>query len=144
MNRYDPNIHQRRSIRLKGYDYSQAGLYFITICCQDRIYRFGNVVNGEMILNEYGQIAYDEWLKTPEVRPNVQLGEFIIMPNHIHGIIRLVGRWANRIRPSIRTNSIRPNGKRANPIRPKACGRHRKPLAPLFEGINHRLPDNWV
>ena len=92
MNRYDPNIHQRRSIRLKGYDYSQAGLYFITICCQDRIYRFGNVVNGEMILNEYGQIAYDEWLKTPEVRPNVQLGEFIIMPNHIHGIIQLLGR----------------------------------------------------
>ena len=90
--KYNPNIHHRRSIRLKGYDYSQAGLYFITICCQDRICRFGDVVNREMKLNEYGQIAYNEWLKTPEIRPNVELGEFIIMPNHMHGIIRLYGR----------------------------------------------------
>lgn len=89
MNKYNPHIHHRRSIRLKGYDYSQAGLYFITICCQDRICRFGNLVNGEMVLNEFGIIAYNEWLKTPEIRPNVELGAFIIMPNHMHGIIRL-------------------------------------------------------
>ncbi len=89
---YNPNIHHRRSIRLKGYDYSQAGLYFVTICCQDRICRFGDVVNGEMKLNEYGTVAYNEWMKTPELRTNVELGEFIIMPNHIHGIIRLHGR----------------------------------------------------
>jgi REP element-mobilizing transposase RayT len=92
MNRYNPNIHHRRSIRLKGYDYTQAGLYFITICCQDRICRFGNVENGEMILNEYGQIAYNEWVKTPKIRPNVELGEFVVMPNHIHGIIRFLSR----------------------------------------------------
>ena len=92
MNNYNPYIHHRRSIRLKGYDYAQAGLYFITICCQDRICRFGNVVNGEMKLNEYGIVAYNEWAKTPEIRPNVELGEFIIMPNHMHGIIRLLGR----------------------------------------------------
>jgi len=97
MNKYNPNIHHRRSIRLKGYDYSQAGLYFITICCQDRACLFGEIVwtnriRAEMILNEYGQIAFNEWLKTPEIRPNVELGEFVIMPNHMHGIIRLSGR----------------------------------------------------
>ena len=66
MNKYNPNIHHRRSIRLKGYDYTQAGLFFITICCQNRICRFGDVVDGEMKLNEYGQIANDEWVKTPK------------------------------------------------------------------------------
>ncbi len=92
MNKYNPNIHHRRSIRLKGYDYAQAGLYFITICCQDRINRFGDITDRKMILNDYGQIAFNEWLKTPEIRPNVELGEFIIMPNHMHGIIRLLAR----------------------------------------------------
>jgi len=89
MKKYNPKIHHRRSIRLKGYDYAQAGLYFITICCQDRIYRFGDVVNGEMKLSQYGQIAHNEWLNTTQVRSNVELGASIIMPNHIHGIIHL-------------------------------------------------------
>lgn len=89
MSKYNPNIHHRRSIRLKGYDYTQAGLYFITICCQDRICRFGMVENGEMILNEYGQIAHDEWMKLAERFPNFELDVYQIMPNHIHGIIML-------------------------------------------------------
>ena len=63
---YNPQIHHRRSIRLKGYDYSQVGLYFITICCKDRKYRFGKIENDKMILNEYGTIAYDEWIKLTE------------------------------------------------------------------------------
>lgn len=92
MHIYNPNIHHRRSIRLQGYDYSQAGLYFITICCRDRIHHSGNVVKGEMILNENGRVAYDEWMKTPEIRTNVELGEFIIMPNHMHGIILIYDR----------------------------------------------------
>jgi putative transposase len=97
MKKYNPHIHHRRSIRLKGYDYSQAGLYFITICCQDRICRFGHIVGAnpcghpEMILNEYGQIAYDEWMKLSERFPNFELDVFQIMPNHMHGIIALVG-----------------------------------------------------
>ncbi len=90
MNQYNPNIHHRRSIRLKGYDYSRAGLYFITICCQDRVSRFGQVVNGEMVLNEFGQIAYNEWVKLSERFPNLVLDVFQIMPNHMHGIIALV------------------------------------------------------
>lgn len=84
---YNHQIHNRKSIRLKGYDYSQAGAYFVTICTKNRQCLFGEIVNGEMILNEYGIIAYDEWLKTPELRINVELDVFIVMPNHIHGII---------------------------------------------------------
>jgi len=89
---YNPAKHHRRSIRLKGYDYSQAGLYFITICTQNRACLFGRIENGVMILNEYGQIAYNEWMKTTEIRNNVELCDFVVMPNHIHGIIRLLGR----------------------------------------------------
>ncbi|CAN5252261.1 transposase [soil metagenome] len=87
--KYNPQIHHRRSIRLKGYDYSQAGLYFITICCQDMICRFGNISNKEMILNEFGKISYDEWLQLPQRFPNFVLDVFQIMPNHMHGIIAL-------------------------------------------------------
>lgn len=90
MSNYNPKKHHRKSIRLSGYDYSQAGLYFVTICCQDKICRFGHVENGTMVLNEYGQIAHDEWVKTAQIRPNVQLHEFVVMPNHIHGIIQLL------------------------------------------------------
>ena len=89
MNKYNPNIHHRRSIRLKGYDYSQAGLYFITICCQDRICRFGYIKGDEMVLNEYGKIAYHEWVQLCNRFPNFELDVFQIMPNHIHGIIIL-------------------------------------------------------
>jgi REP element-mobilizing transposase RayT len=90
MKRYNPKIHNRRSIRLKGYDYSKAGLYFITICRQDRINRFGQVINGEMILNEFGLIAYNEWIKLADRFSNFELDVFQIMPNHIHGIISLL------------------------------------------------------
>ena len=89
MPQYNPHLHHRRSIRLKGYDYAQAGLYFITICCQDRICRFGNVVNGEMKLNEFGIVAFNEWVKLSEHFSNFELDVFQIMPNHIHGIISL-------------------------------------------------------
>ncbi len=89
---FNPDIHHRRSIRLKGYDYAQAGLYFITICVQNRECIFGEIINGEMKFNEYGQIAYNEWMKTTEIRKNVELGEFVVMPNHMHGIVRLLDR----------------------------------------------------
>lgn len=95
----------RRSIRLKGYDYSQEGLYFVTLCCQDRICRFGKVVNGEMVLNEAGKVAENCWLQISEHFPNVALHEFVIMPNHVHGIIEItVG--ANQHLP---TNDITDN-----------------------------------
>jgi len=88
---YNPNIHHRKSIRLKGYDYSQAGAYFITICIQDRKCLFGNIGKDEMVLNENGMIAYNEWEKLPERFVNMELDVFQIMPNHMHGIIVLNG-----------------------------------------------------
>jgi REP element-mobilizing transposase RayT len=87
--KYNPKIHHRRSIRLKGYDYSQPGLYFITLCTQNRLHLFGEIKNGEMILNEAGKIAKEEWEKTAKIRKNISLGAFIIMPNHFHAIISI-------------------------------------------------------
>jgi putative transposase len=88
--KYNPKIHHRRSIRLKGYDYSQAGLYYITICCKNREYRFGDVVNGEMRLNDAGKMVENEWLKLPQRFKNIQLHEFVVMPNHFHAILQIV------------------------------------------------------
>jgi REP element-mobilizing transposase RayT len=84
---YDPNRHHRRSIRLKGYDYSQAGAYFVTICTQDRACLFGKVVNGEMRLNDAGRMVLAEWNMLPERFPHVVLDAFVVMPNHVHGIV---------------------------------------------------------
>jgi putative transposase len=87
-----PNNRQtfrRRSIRLKGYDYTQAGAYFVTVCTHDRECIFGDVAEGKMVLNGFGRIAEAEWLRTPEIRPYVELDEHSIMPNHVHGIIMI-------------------------------------------------------
>jgi putative transposase len=91
MMKYNPQKHHRRTIRMKGYDYSQQGMYFITLCCRDRACLFGDIVDGKMMLNQYGRIAYNEWINTAKIRPNVELHEFVIMPNHIHTIIRITG-----------------------------------------------------
>ncbi len=84
---YDPQKHHRRSIRLKGYDYAQAGAYFVTICAWQRECLFGEIVDDEMRLNDFGRVVEEEWLRTAEVRPNVDLDAFVIMPNHVHGTI---------------------------------------------------------
>ena len=87
--RFDPDIHFRRSIRLQNYDYSTAGAYFITICTFERECLLGDVVAGEMRLNGIGQIVQEEWLRTAEMRKNVILDEFVVMPNHFHAIIHI-------------------------------------------------------
>ena len=84
-----PRWH-RRSIRLRGHDYSSPGAYFITICTHDRLPLFGQVNDGKMVVNEYGEIARECWNAIPEHFPHVELDVFIIMPNHIHGIIWIV------------------------------------------------------
>ena len=86
---YNPDKHHRRSIRLQGYDYSQPGIYFITICTKNHECLFGEILNGEMRLNEFGKIAHQCWLEIPQHFPHVQLDEFVVMPDHIHGIIVL-------------------------------------------------------
>lgn len=90
MIQFDPQKHHRRSIRLKGYDYSKEGFYFITICCEDKAKIFGEIIDGKMILNEFGQIANEEWLNTANIRKNCKLHAHIIMPDHIHGIIEIL------------------------------------------------------
>jgi len=104
-------LPNRKSIRLKGYDYSQKGLYFITICCYQRAHLFGKVVldnEGKTItlLNEACEIAKQCWEEIPNHFQNVNLHEFIIMPNHIHGIIEFVG--ANNLSPELSANNLSP------------------------------------
>lgn len=84
---YDPPIHHRKSIRLKNYDYSQTGAYFVTICAHNRTPYFGEVKDGVMYLNRLGQLAETVWQGLPEKFAQIQLGEFVVMPNHVHGII---------------------------------------------------------
>ncbi len=81
----------RRSTRLRSYDYSQAGSYFVTICAQNRECLFGNVTDGEMHLNAAGAIVQTVWDDLPNHYPNVELDRFVVMPNHVHGIIVIVG-----------------------------------------------------
>lgn len=88
---YNPDIHHRRSIRLRGYDYSRAGAYFVTICTQNRECMFGKIVGGKMVLNDAGWMVNIVWDEMQNNYPGVETDEFIIMPNHIHGIIVLVG-----------------------------------------------------
>ena len=88
--KYNPDIHHRRSIRLTGHDYSQSGLYFITLCTIDRTCMFGNVVEGKMQLNDIGQLVEQEWLNTIKIRhDDVRLHNYIVMPNHFHAIIEI-------------------------------------------------------
>jgi len=97
MAKYNPDIHHRRSIRLKGYDYSQPGLYFITICAQNRSKLSGDIENGKMILNDAGMMVHRIWNEIPNDFRNIQLHEFVIMPNHIHGIIEITTVGADSI-----------------------------------------------
>ncbi len=87
--KYDPEKHRRRSIRLKGHDYAQAGAYFITICTHQRQCLFGQVVEGQMQLNAIGLAVQARWQTLPQNFPNLILDTWVIMPNHIHGILRL-------------------------------------------------------
>jgi len=87
MNKYNPQIHHRRSIRLKEYDYTRQGVYFVTICTYRREHLFGEVVDGKMVLNPFGRVVATYWQRLPRHFPRVQLGAWVVMPNHVHGII---------------------------------------------------------
>jgi len=99
-------MHQcnRKSIRLKGYDYSQPGWFFLTICTQNRQPIFGDIIDEEMALNEFGKIMKSEWEKTEAIRNNIEIDQYIIMPNHLHGIIGIV----DEPDPDVRANCNSP------------------------------------
>ena len=84
---YNPEKHHRRSIRLKGYDYKAEGSFFVTICVQDKEMLFGKVINNVMILNEYGIVVEYTWNDLPNHNKHIHLDNYVIMPNHVHGII---------------------------------------------------------
>ena len=87
-----PAAFHRRSIRLPGYDYTQPGAYFVTLVAHNRLCCFGEITNGEMRLNEVGQLACAQWLRLTRRFAAVELDEYVIMPNHLHGIIFLHDR----------------------------------------------------
>ncbi len=87
---YDPNKHNRRSLRLHGYDYTQAGAYFVTICVQDRHCAFGKVIDGIMRQSPIGEVAYRFWQEISDHFTHVTLDAFVVMPNHVHGIVFIV------------------------------------------------------
>ncbi len=89
--KFDPQEYNRRSIRLKDYDYTQPGYYYVTIVTQNRKCLFGEINNGEMVLNEAGSMIQDIWKQLPNKYFGVDLDQFQLMPNHLHGVIVLVG-----------------------------------------------------
>ena len=94
---FDPDKQHRRSIRLRGHDYSQPALYFVTICTRDRECLFGEIRNGKMLLNEAGAAVLRTWNALPERFAPVETDSFVVMPNHVHGVIGLFPvRQANR------------------------------------------------
>ncbi len=93
------DLPYRKNIRLKNYDYSQQGAYFVTICVQGRECLFGKVVDGNVVLNDVGKLVDVWWKKIVDKYPTVQLGTYVIMPNHFHGIIDIVGAGFPRPSP---------------------------------------------
>ena len=93
---FNQDKHRRRSIRIPGYDYSQEGWCYVTICVQNMIPLFGEIKNGQIRLNAFGKIVEKEWIKTEILRSNIRLDEYVIMPNHVHGIIQILENDDNR------------------------------------------------
>ena len=110
--KYDPEQHHRRSIRLKGYDYSHTGAYFVTICTQSREYMFGEIADGDMVLNDAGQMIEKWWNKLSQKYGDVWIDTYVVMLNHFHGIITITTNTVGAnpcIRPDETNPCIRPN-----------------------------------
>ena len=104
MNKYP----RRKPTRLKNHDYSQAGYYFVTVCTYNRIELFGKIEVDQMVLNQFGNIAQNAWLDLPNHHKNIKLDEYIVMPNHIHGIIKTI-HVGNGPARSVNINEINDN-----------------------------------
>ena len=106
---YDPDKHHRRSIRLRGYDYSAQGAYFVTICVRGRECLLGDVIGGKMCLSEYGRAVTECWDAISDHSGHVDVDAFVVMPNHIHGIIVIV-RATDTSPDTVAHRSRRPKG----------------------------------
>jgi putative transposase len=103
--KFNREIHRRRSIRLRGYDYSKDGFYFITLCTRERVMLFGDIIkeNGcfqKMVCNELGKIVAEEWVRSSSIRKEIRIDDFVVMPNHLHGIICIRGRGDRPVAPT--------------------------------------------
>jgi putative transposase len=117
MSQYNADQHQRRSIRLQGYDYSQAGAYFVTICAFEQQCLFGNMIDGVIQLTAIGQVVQSVWEEIPHHFPNVALDAFVVMPNHVHGILFLTDAVrATHASPLQTIQSSKPCGPKRNSI----------------------------
>jgi REP element-mobilizing transposase RayT len=96
---HDSDKHHRHSLRLQEYDYTREGAYFVTVCLKDRTCLFGDILDGKMILNDAGLTVEKCWNDIPAHFPHIELDEFVVMPNHVHGIIVINCRGESRIRP---------------------------------------------
>jgi len=94
---YNPKVHHRRSIRLTHYDYSLPGAYFVTVCAFGKRCVFGSVVGDQMRENDCGRIVREQWLDTVRIRPQIELDAFTVMPNHLHGILWILGPKSEHI-----------------------------------------------
>jgi putative transposase len=115
-------IQRRRTIRLLGYDYSRAGAYFVTVCTHGRACLFGEITDNEMRLNDAGLVVADEWLKSAAIRNEILVDEWVVMPNHFHGIVIITdGRGADHfqgdqpVAPTIDVSARTDGGNRAGP-----------------------------
>jgi REP element-mobilizing transposase RayT len=89
--RFDPDVHHRRSVRLKGYDYASPGAYFVTICTHERLCTLGAVENGSIALSPAGVLVHEVWQSIPRRFSGTRLDAFVVMPNHVHGVVVIVG-----------------------------------------------------
>lgn len=128
------NKYRIESIRLKNWDYSNRGVYYITICTANRECFFGTVTNDEMIYSEIGQIVEKEWIKTLEIRPdmNLELGEFVVMPNHFHGVL-FIGNNEFNCRVAMHRDST--DEKITNDIYKNEFGPQSKNLSSIIRGF---------
>ena len=122
--KYDPLIHHRRSIRLRGYDYSRAGRYFITICCQGHICLFGTIENGKIMLNDAGKMIEKWHLQLPNKFNDIELGPFVVMPNHFHANIIITDSPNVRADLCVRPDNMHPENVRPDNMHPISKGEH--------------------
>ncbi len=111
---YNPEFHHRQSVQLKDYDYSQQGIYFVTICTQNRQSLFGEIEDGQMLLNSAGLMIQVQWSELYQRFPRIEIGTYIIMPNHLHGLIIIsdeIRRGEPCVRPETDNISLPPLGK---------------------------------
>ena len=142
--KYDPNMHHRRSIRLPWYDYSEDDWYFVTMCVQNHACMFGNILNDQMRLNNAGFMVRTWWRKVGGKFPSVQTDGYIIMPNHFHGIVNIVGAA-----PTLNNTSGQPRDKSGQPhgVAPtlnNTSGQHHSKLGDIVNWFKTMTTNQYI